>query len=294
MAGAQGAETTETNVIADQSFSDAFDVATIEVAKEDRQAADAELSAIEDKPPEVPETPEVPEVVAEAPVVVPEKTWEDKERDYQARIQELEARPVTPATPAPAAPLETPKPEPFNEAAALASLSEAEKKALSSYDEEFDEISRNEGLKRKVAIEGVRAEFQNELKATLANLGKEIAPIITLAVEYGREKHFTKIREAHEDYEKLRDGGQIKTWIAKQPAKLKSQYEEWYSQGSTEDVINLVTLFKEVNKQPDPVVTQPPPKRTLSVVTTKRGPTLPGGAGKDDFGSAFDEAASRK
>jgi hypothetical protein len=130
------------------------------------------------------------------------------------------------------------------------------------------------------------------------------------------DSHYNAIKTAHSDYDDLVDG--IQEWIGTQPAGLRAAYSNIAEDGDTQDVISLVSLYKQANgietkpKEEDagkglpatpkaPVVVRPAaaPQITqeakqaaakLRVVATERA--APPAAGAETFDDAFKQAVA--
>ena len=233
------------------------------------------------------------------------ETWEAKEAEYKAQIEE--AKKVT------AAPATTPEKK---EAVTLAdiydNLTETEKAELKGYDEEFDVISKMEGRKRELAM----AKFMKELETFKTDILSKLEPATTFiqdatkkGEELDKEIHFNALQDAHADYEQYRDDGSILKWIESKPKYMQKSLLETYASGTVENVIDLITDFKKENNIPitEPAITQPAEttnvvnidqkkeakKQAMTAVTSRRGAVNPAMAVKQDFESVFDEAVAR-
>ena len=106
--------------------------------------------------------------------------------------------------------------------------------------------------------------------------------------------HFDKITTAHADFPELRDSGALKRFVDSQTGADKARLETIYTGGSSEDIIKLVTEYKEA--QAKPITTNKDEKlRHLAAVKTK--PTAintASGGHAEDYDSAFEEAATKK
>jgi hypothetical protein len=60
-----------------------------------------------------------------------------------------------------------------------------------------------------------------------------------------KEKHFNTIRNAHPDFDNLRDSGRIVAWIQKQPSRLRDSLLKTYNEGDADSVIALLNQFKK-------------------------------------------------
>lgn len=225
------------------------------------------------------------------------ETWEQKEKDYLEQLEALKSGKPPEEPQAPAikdAKLKT-------DDSSLQDLSDEEKALLKEYDEEFDTISKMEGLKRKVETNRIMKHIDDLFN----QLTQAVAPAITIGQEVSQSKHFDVIRSAHDDFETHRDNGSIQNWINAKPDDLKAVYQNRYNAGTPEQVIDLITTFKRENNlgtsNPAPSPNHAPPinpvreakKAALSVVTNRRGAVNLAQPSTDDFEGAFDEAMAK-
>lgn len=61
------------------------------------------------------------------------------------------------------------------------------------------------------------------------------------------EKHFNAIKKAHPDFEHFRNTGMLSQWIKAKPEPQRSALTKIYSEGTAEEVIDMLTLFKREN-----------------------------------------------
>lgn len=230
------------------------------------------------------------------------ETWEQEKQGYEQRIADLEAKSTAPApAPAPSSEHKGANAKPEINGDVLANLSAEDQAALKEYDIEFDTISKMESIKRKAESDRIIQYIDDKVNQLI----QSISPVIDAGTKFSRESHFDAIRSAHEDFEVHRDNGSIKNWIETKPAYLKDAYMKAYNTGSPEEVIDLITTFKQENNiasagSPPPQRTLPPPnpqreskKAALSAVTNRRGAVNTQHAPADDFEGAFEEATSR-
>jgi TolA-binding protein len=186
-----------------------------------------------------------------------------------------------------------------------ADLSDDEKAALATYDEEFDTVSKSEAKKREIFAKKIVA-FINE---AIENNGKvfltQLAPFLLSSESAADEKHFTTLKSAHPNYEEYRDNGQLKAWIDKQPPYLKKALQAVYDEGETQDVIDLYSRFKKDNnigtgtKKDDKKVDEVDPKKkenleSMEIVDSGTRPIGGTGVGKaEDYDGAFEEAIKK-
>ena len=326
-------------------FAEAFDVAQGIGDRADLTAADDPANTKEEKPAAVipPETPPVAPPVETPPVETPPAEQQPGETDekYEQRYKTLQGihkhdkevwetdrttllsqleeakKPKTPE----AKPSTTPEKE-AAEAAFVDSLTDEQKEQLVAYEQDFDVVSKMEGIKRGVELAKLRKEMQawkDEVSSRIAeqqtSIDSRIAPVLKREEENERDTHFSMIREGyalddgtpvpgHADFEKFRDDGSLLAWIESKPRYLQPALKETYSKGSAMDVIDLLTDFKKDSNitlnlpSSDNVVQMNPnrvaKKQALSAVTTRRGAVnTAGGAPSNDFEGAFDEALNK-
>jgi hypothetical protein len=63
-----------------------------------------------------------------------------------------------------------------------------------------------------------------------------------------KENRLNTIRNAHPDFDNLRDSGKIVAWIQKQPRYLRESLLNTYNEGSADSVIALINQFKKDEK----------------------------------------------
>jgi hypothetical protein len=302
----------------------------------------AELSPADDPKnvPEVPEPviedKTVPEPVAEVPVVSPpvpdpairlpgesdakfeqryltlqgihkhdKENWETEKAKLLSDLEEAK-KPIIPPTP-------EKKPETAIPLDLEDSLSEEDKAALKEYDEEFDVVAKMEGKKREVALRALKKEvsgfiqnLRDELKSEFAT---QLAPATTFVEKAEKleeirtqEAHFAAIRNSHPDFENYRDDGSILKWVESKPSYLRKGALETYTQGSAEEIVELLSDFKRENNlstpQPPNNVVQINPvkeakRQAMTAVTTRRGAVNASMTVANDFEGAFDEAMNK-
>jgi uncharacterized protein (UPF0147 family) len=177
------------------------------------------------------------------------------------------------------------------------SLTDEQKASLKEYDEEFDVVSKMEGMKRDVALRKLRDEM-NQFKTEILS---QLTPTQDFIKESREERevrlrteHFGTIAAAHPDFESFRDNGQILKWIETKPKYLQSKMVETYKQGTADEIVELLSDFKTENQIGNDKHDKKEQKRqAMSAVTTKRGAVNASMVVPADYESAFDEALSR-
>ncbi len=330
---------------ADQVYSDAWDQAnkeTGETDKADLSAADDPAKAVEETPPPTitpsPSTPPLADAIVQQPGESDEKyeqryktlqgihkhdreSWETEKAILLTQLEEAK-KPKTPAAPAASTISET---TPEKKAAAEAfidSLTPEQQDELKVYEQDFDVVSKMEGIKRSVELAKLRKEMQawkedltSQLDQTRTQFTSQIAPAIALAEDNERESHFNVIREGytredgtavpgHGDFETYRDDGSLLKWIESKPRYLQPALKQTYEKGTAQDVVDLFTDFKRdsnITQTPEPsdnVIpispTKAARKQALTTVTTRRGAINTGSAVASDYESAWDEANAKQ
>lgn len=130
-----------------------------------------------------------------------------------------------------------------------------------------------------------------------------LQPVVRSVQQNEATKHYDAIVAAHPDYPQMYDG--IVSWIDKQPEYMKNAYLHVAKNGSSADVIDLVSRFKQETGTPKvtpaaakaasvqaPVDLPADAKQaasSLAAVTSQRS-VVPKIVEKDDFDSAWAEA----
>jgi hypothetical protein len=226
--------------------------------------------------------------------------WENEKSSLIAQFEELKKAPE------PGEKL-TPKEEKKRDDAIkdlYESLTEDEKAAIKEYDAEFDIVSKMEGKKREIEMARLRAEvdaFKAEMLSKLAPTENFVVDIQRDREIKSKEDHFGSIGQAHPDFETYRDDGSIMKWIESKPKYVQKGMLEAYQKGTAEDVIDLLSDFKQENNlQSAPSNTinfnekREQKRQALSAVTTKRGAVNPSMAVAEDYDNAFEEALKGK
>jgi hypothetical protein len=192
-------------------------------------------------------------------------------------------------------------------------LTDDQKEELELYEENFDVVSKMEGLKRERELAKLRKDLQawkDEITTQITTTRTQLEPALTLVQDRETDAHFDAIRDGytledgtvvsgHGDYEKYVADGSLKTWIETKPAYIRRGMERVYGQGSVQDAIDLLSDFKRENNittevKPDNVVDleskRGSKKAALIAVNTRKAAVAPGNSFVDDYDGAFDEA----
>jgi len=186
-------------------------------------------------------------------------------------------------------------------------LTDEQKAQLQEYDEEFDVVSKMEGLKRERAMAKLKAEMLQEIQGFKKEVQTQLEPATKLVKETAenrevaeRNSHFQYIRESHPDFEKYRDDGTLLEWIESKPAYMRNAMKVAYTQGSAENVVELLDGFKAENNisTEGSVVrinkAKADRKAALTPPTTRRSAVNASMGVAEDFESAFAEALNKE
>jgi hypothetical protein len=113
-----------------------------------------------------------------------------------------------------------------------------ENDVLSTFVEEFPELEQPLKLLIKKEATAIAREHIDKLKPTVEQLEKQ-SQQSTMAA------HFKAIEDAHPGWRQYVDSGQLVKWIEVQPSYLQKPLMDVYQQGSSQEVIELLTSFKE-------------------------------------------------
>ena len=202
-----------------------------------------------------------------------------------------------------------PKPEATKEQKEAAesfvdSLTDEQKKQLTEYEQDFDVVSKMEGIKRNVELAKLRKEIQvwkEEVVSKMTEQETRIAPVFEKVAQNETERHFSAIRQGHPDFETGRDDGSLQAWIKSKPKYIQPALQETYSKGTADDVIEMFNDFKRennINIQPSDNVVRIDPekakkKQALTAVTSRRGSVNSSHSVASDYESAWEEANAK-
>jgi len=198
--------------------------------------------------------------------------------------------------------LETkPKPEPLDE----------EDPELIKYLEEYDIVAKNEAkLRRKeqnALIESIITKIREEFGATQ----EQVLSFLREKETNEEIEHAVSILDVHEDYGVDFDRPEIEAWVDSLSGIKHREYKAILEEGSTEEVIDLITKYKEANniplKKKEETMPETTPVKTeeevraneekqrklesMEAVNPKKRPVGGSGTKKaEDFEGAFNEA----
>lgn len=311
----------------EEAFSDAFD------EKLEVKVADPPAAADEKPPEKVEEAPVKPvEKPVEKAADPPEdfkqqyktlqgihkhdkETWEEEKARLLAENESLK-KPKE----------EKPKVEMHIEVAeeVAETLTPEEKEQLASYEEDFDVVSKMEGMKREKALKGlekristwmtnIEKKVEERILAAQTQVEAKIEPVKKIVDERERDVHFEAIRKGytaedgtvvpgHDDFENYVKDGSVKKWIESKPKYMQPALMHTYTKGSVSDVVDMLTDFKKENgienvPATDNVVRidrKVERKKALKSVDARPVAVHSGKGLADDYEGAFEEALAKK
>ena len=280
------------------------------------------------------EQPVALEPVVEEPAAAP---VEEPAAALQEEVPVATEEPTEPVEPAPAeepaAAVEAaPAPQPVIDTNALAeALVQAQQKAAQpaaeqpkedkepSYEDYLDDSAKNaikllneEWGEVATAVQPlitahVQAALAKQEKQFLALVQQRLAPVESVVVQSQEQLYWQTIQAAHPDFREA--AAAIPAWIEKQPALYRPALLQAYNQGTAEQVVELLTTYKQAigttgaaPAQPASSAAQVPPKAapvsnaalaaTLAPPAAQRS-TMTTSRDPNDYESAFAEAINR-
>lgn len=183
-------------------------------------------------------------------------------------------------------------------------LDENQKKAVELLNSEWSEVA---GPVQALIAANVQAALANQKREILTQVQQQMAPIQQATAKSQEATHWATIATQHPDYQTV--AGELPQWIEKQPSFIRAAYQRAFEQGSTAEVVELLSTYKQAigstgaapahpassAVQATPRVapvskaalaaTAAPPRAQRSTVVASRDP--------NDFESAFAEAVTR-
>lgn len=280
------------------------------------------------------EQPVALEPVVEEPAAAPVEEPAAAPQEEVPAATEEPAEPVEPApVEEPAAVVEpAPAPQPVIDTNALAeALVQAQQKAAQpaaespkedkepSYEDFLDDSAKNaikllneEWGEVATAVQPlitahVQAALAKQEKQFLALVQQRLAPVESVVVQSQEQLYWQTIQAAHPDFREA--AAAIPAWIEKQPALYRPALLQAYNQGTAEQVVELLTTYKQAigttgaaPAQPASSAAQVPPKAapvsnaalaaTLAPPAAQRS-TMTTSRDPNDYESAFAEAINR-
>lgn len=278
----------------DEGFGDAFAEASVEEPTDVKaEVKDKEEIKEEKKEEEAPpEKSEKPEEKVETP-----ESLEQKYKTLQGMYNQLKEKEEKP-------PEKKEKEEAPPDYSLLfqdlpADLPDDIRAELEEYEEEYDHIAKYEGIKR----EQLAKRLIGLMNVSFQKFHDQIAPYLKVTAETAQSTHYSAIKQAHTDFEEIRDSGKLSEWIEGKPKYMRDAMTNVYKAGDTQDVVDLFNQFKtETNYKQDKTQSKKKAdfdkENNLELVKTREAGIPPAPSKKqqakdDDFSAAFAEA-SRK
>lgn len=172
------------------------------------------------------------------------KHWEMVAAQQAAEIEALKKAPAA----APAAPAEQPKTEPAT----------AETNPFGDYSDEAMKKGIETLVSQKVAA--VTAQLE-------AKFAKEMEPMQRAAQAQATDAHYRAIYGAHPDADAIGASPELKVWIDSQPSFVKSHFATVITDGTAEQVVELLTAFKSATQKA--AAPAPAPQPTVAAAKAK-------------------------
>jgi hypothetical protein len=121
---------------------------------------------------------------------------------------------------------------------------------------------------------------------------EKINPLEQAYARTAQEAHFYAIQSAHKDWEEVVGSDEFNHWVEKQPGFLKAAYMQVLERGTSHDVVDLLSSYKQAVVKPTtkPDVNPAKAKAAAAVKPTGRG-AVPSAKPKTlSFDEAWDEA----
>lgn len=312
-------EPKQTSAEAPKTDAEAEAVAAEEAAKQKAadEAAEAERKAAEEKAALEAMTPEerTAKETADKAAAEAKKTAEEAAARLTKQAEDAEAarKAAEAAAAAKKAAEETPEQKAAREAleATLAPYqpSEEEAKALEAFKKEWPEQAAAIEAKLKDVDRATNKKVFDAVQTAMKQFQERLAPVEQATIEQAQAAHLKAIRDAHADFDEVVP--KLPEWIKTQPAMLQPVLQHAYEQGSTQQVLDLLVMYKS-STGTKPVTAGETPEQiaareaaeaarkkaaeeaaALTPVKSSRTVAAPkGSVDVNDFDGAFKEAAA--
>jgi len=232
---------------------------------------------------------EKPAEPAPAPMPSHDSSSEELAR-LRRELEEERAKRVTPPAPEPEA--EPAAQQPAPEAKAI--LSAAEQARVDEYKNDWPDVAEAESLLRKEMAESLKAEVYSAVGMVFQQFYQMVAPMLTDHKETSVTKRDKAISEKIGDYQQIK--GSLADWASAQPSVVSKAYKEILDSGSIDDVIKVVSLYKQAVGQTTPQTTLPTTQTPASapalelVQSGRRTTPVTSEPSKDDFAGGWADA----
>lgn len=124
-------------------------------------------------------------------------------------------------------------------------LSDDDKAVLAEFEKEWPAVAPAVTKMMEHQAAQLEARFARTLLAVVGKLYQDFTPAVQGFQEVAATSFRSKVLAAHDDYDAHAD--KLQGWIATQPAYLQKSMLEVYNGGSAEDLIDLVSRYKQAN-----------------------------------------------
>lgn len=190
-------------------------------------------------------------------------------------------------------------------------LSDEEKAAVDQLGKDWPEAKKALDVILKQREHSMKALFTGTFQKVLEHVYKDIADLRDNAETSTEERHFSAMSRAHADLDTIlppgkEDEGPLKQWIDKQPTIYKGALERVYNEGTTAEMIELISTFKEATgkkptggedeeakaKAAEAEAEKARKAAGLAAVPSKRTVVRTGQPDPNNFDAAFEEATA--
>lgn len=105
---------------------------------------------------------------------------------------------------------------------------------------DFSEAALAKGIQKLVDL-----QVEQRLAAIKGELAQVVEPLKATQAKTAAEAHYQAIYSAHPDADSIAESKELADWIAKQPTFARTAYTQALQQGTTQDVIELFSAFKQ-------------------------------------------------
>lgn len=191
-------------------------------------------------------------------------------------------------------------------------MTDDDKTAVAEVEKEWPDVHKGVGVLLRQQAHNLEQKFAKTLYAVVQRVGELVNPALEAHNMTAQEKHFAEIRGAHSDFDTLTP--KVEEWIAKQPDYLKGPMKSVLDQGTSTQVNDLYTRYKQANPAAAPAApatttpaapaastTPAVPDAAALAAAAALAPVKSGGASpkpgagvvdKSDFAGAFAEATA--
>jgi hypothetical protein len=137
-----------------------------------------------------------------------------------------------------------------DEARAKEAYTEDEIAAVNETATNFPEVAKALKAVERVAFVKAENAFNAKLAEMAAQFAQQIAPLTSVVQRTAQNEHEAAILKVHPDAFTILP--QVEQWAETQPSILKNAYNAVLDKGSTQDIIELFTVYKEATKAVTP------------------------------------------